>query len=159
MSICVWKSAFFKQRTIPNSNSQIGSGEILLMTKNDTPANVRLNKRHRKKYLWGTVCEIWGTHSWGVFDVLYALIQRGKINKQKTETFRVLRMLRYERKFSWCRINRAEPFLSYWSEITSLLFSTKAVDKPMTFTRRSCLPNLYPARFKIELSFGNVNSE
>ncbi len=117
MSIYVWKSAFFKQRTIPNSNSQIGSGEILLMTKNDTPANVRLNKRHRKKYLWGTVCEIWGTHSWGVFDVLYALIQRGKINKQKTETFRVLRMLRYERKFSWCRINRGRTisFILEWN--------------------------------------------
>ncbi len=86
-------------------------GQILLMIKNDTPASVRLNKRHRNKYLQGTVCEIWGTHSWGVFDVLYALKQRGKINKQKTEPFRVLRIWK-EIKFYQ---SRTVSFILQWN--------------------------------------------
>lgn len=48
------------------------------MTKNDTPANIRLNKRQRNKYL-GVKSEVCGC----VFDVLYVLIQRLKINKEK----------------------------------------------------------------------------
>lgn len=63
------------------------------MTKNDTPANIRLNKRQRNKYL-GVKSEVCGC----VFDVLYVLIQRLKINKEKTEPFRVLWTLRYESK-------------------------------------------------------------
>lgn len=73
------------------------------------------------------------------------MIQRGKINKQKTETVGVVRMLRYERNAVAAGLIEQNSFLSYWSEITRLLFGMKTVDKPMTFTRRSCLPNLYPA--------------
>lgn len=76
------------------------------MTKNDTPANIRLNKRQRNKYL-GVKSEVCGC----VFDVLYVLIQRLKINKEKLNLSEFSG--RYDMKANCCRINRAEPFLSY----------------------------------------------